>query len=188
MRAAGIHTDIAADGAGELRARIGRVEIAVGGNGIGYGKIGDAGLDGCGAVGEIDLQDARHLGKTDDDGILLRNRAAGKRGARPARHDRNAVTMTVFQHRGDLLRGLGKGDRERQTAIGHEGVRLEGNELARLMHETAFRQEIEEIGDDFAAARKNRRARLQKRDLIHISPPQSTSGLFSLPLSIGRCK
>ena len=30
MRAAGIHRDIAADGAGELRGRIGRVEEAVG--------------------------------------------------------------------------------------------------------------------------------------------------------------
>ena len=206
VRAAGIHADIAADGAGELGTRVRRVEIAVGGYGIGNRKIGDAGLDGRRAVGVIDLQDARHLGKADDDRVLLRDRAAGKRGARPARHDGHAVAMTVFQHRRDLFRRLRQGDGERQAAIGDEGVSLEGHQLARLMHEAAFRQEVEEIDNDFPAAGKHRGARLQEPDLIHIlaSPAFSThntgckstmpffghmqSGLFFLPLPITRRK
>ena len=44
MRAARIHADIAADRAGELRGRIGRVEEAVGGDRLGNREIGDAGL------------------------------------------------------------------------------------------------------------------------------------------------
>jgi hypothetical protein len=85
MRAARIHADIAADRAGELRGRVGRVEEALGHDLAGDGEIGDAGLHLRDAVGIVDLEDAVHLGDADDDRVLLRDRAAGQRGAGPAR-------------------------------------------------------------------------------------------------------
>ena len=51
MRAAGIVGDIAAEGAGELRGRVGRIEEAVRRHRLGDREIGDAGLDAGVAVG-----------------------------------------------------------------------------------------------------------------------------------------
>ena len=90
MRAARVHRDVAADGAGELRGRVGRVEEAVGPDRFGDREIGDAGLDPRVAVGEVDLEDAVHLGQAEDDRVLLRDGAAGERGAGAARHDVDA--------------------------------------------------------------------------------------------------
>ena len=69
---------------------IGRIEKALGRDGLGNREIGDAGLDPRVAVGEIDLEDAGHLGEADDDRVLLRDRAAGERSAGAARHDVDA--------------------------------------------------------------------------------------------------
>ena len=44
MRAARIHPDVAADGAGELRGRVGSVKEPVGSDRLGNRQIGDAGL------------------------------------------------------------------------------------------------------------------------------------------------
>jgi hypothetical protein len=95
VRAAGIHADIAADRAGELRRRVGRVEEAVGGNLVGNAQIGDARLHARRAVLVIDLENARHLRDADDNRVFLGDRAAGKRCARPARHHRDAVFRAV---------------------------------------------------------------------------------------------
>ncbi len=91
MRAARVHPDIAADGAGELRGGIGRVEEPVGPDGLRDREIGDAGLDARVAVGEVDLENAAHLAQAEDDRVLLRNGAAGQRGSRAARHDVDAA-------------------------------------------------------------------------------------------------
>ena len=90
MRAAGVHADVAADRAGELRGRVGRVEEPVRRHGFGNGEIGDARLDPRVAVGEVDLENAVHLGEAEDDRVLLRDRAAGQRSAGAARHDVDA--------------------------------------------------------------------------------------------------
>ena len=91
MRAAGVHGDVAGDGAGELARRIGRVEEARMRDRLGDGEVGDAGLHARGAVVEIDVEDAVHLGDAEDDGVLLREGAAGERGAGAARHDLDAI-------------------------------------------------------------------------------------------------
>jgi hypothetical protein len=87
MRAARIHADIAADRAGELGRRIGRVEKAVCKDRVGNRQIGDAGLNARITIGKIDLEDPVHLGQADDDSVLLRNGAAGERRAGAARHE-----------------------------------------------------------------------------------------------------
>ena len=50
-----------------------------------------------------DVEHAVHLGDAEDDGVLLRDGAAGKRGAGPARHDLDAVLVAELQHRRHLL-------------------------------------------------------------------------------------
>ena len=84
--------------AGELRGRVGRVEEALRRDRAGDGEIGDAGLDPGGAVGEVDVEDAVHLGDADDDRVLLRDGAAGERGAGAARHHLDALLMAEAQH------------------------------------------------------------------------------------------
>ena len=51
------------------------------------GEIGDAALHARRPVVEIDVEHAIHLGDADDDGVLLRDGAARKRGAGAPRHD-----------------------------------------------------------------------------------------------------
>ena len=58
MHAAGIFRHVAADGAGDLRGRIGRVIKAGMRHRVRHREIGDAGLDHGDAVVEIDLADA----------------------------------------------------------------------------------------------------------------------------------
>ncbi len=91
VHAAGILRDIAANGAGDLRGRVGRVIEAVIGDRRGDAEIGDAGLRGHRAVVEIDVEDAVELAHAEQDRILQRQRAAGERGAGAARHHADAV-------------------------------------------------------------------------------------------------
>ena len=91
MRAAGVHVDVAADHAGELAGRVGRVEEAAGPDRVGDADIGDAGLHHGAAIGVVDVEDAVHPHHADDHGILHRQRAAGQRRAGAAGHHANAV-------------------------------------------------------------------------------------------------
>ena len=61
MHAAGILRDIAADGAGDLRGRIGRVIEALVLDRLGDAEIGDAGLHHRDAIDVIDLADAENF-------------------------------------------------------------------------------------------------------------------------------
>ena len=51
-------------------------------DGAGNAKVGDAGLDGCGTVLVVDVEDAVELGETEHDPVFERQRAARKPGAR----------------------------------------------------------------------------------------------------------
>jgi hypothetical protein len=189
VRAAGIHPDVPANGAGELRTRIRRIEEAVGRNRIGNIEIGHARLNRRRAVEQVDIQDARHLRQTDDDRVLLRNGAAGERGAGAPRHDRNAVAAAIFEHRGHVLRRLGKNDRERHPPIGDKRIRLEGLEAALVADEAAFRQQIGKIGDDFPPTVEDGLPWLQKADrLRHERLPFTAKWYFLLTTNACRPK
>ncbi len=172
MRPAGVHADIAADRAGELGRRVGRVEEAFRRDLAGDGEIGDAGLHLRGAVGVVDRKDAVHLGDADDDGILLRDGAAGERGARPARHHRHALLAAELQDRRDLLRRRGQHHRQRQAAIGGQRIRLIGAPLVLGGDQRLGRDQPGEAGDDLLAARQDSRIGQRKGDGGHgaVSP------------------
>ena len=107
MQPAGVFRDIAADGAGDLAGRIGRIIKAFAFDRAGDGGIGDARLQGDAAIFVIDLEDAAHPPHADQDAVGARQRAAGERGARAARHDRHARLGGIAQNGGNLFGVLG---------------------------------------------------------------------------------
>ena len=126
MGAAGIHGDVAGDGAGELARRVGRVEEAAAGDGVGDVDVGDAGLDGGDAVLVVDGKDAVEAGEADDDAVGRRQGAAGERRAGAAGDHLDVVLAEELQDRGDLLGRGRQHDGERGGAVGGERVGLVG--------------------------------------------------------------
>ena len=92
---AGVLRHIAADGAGDLAGRIGRVVEAVAFHRLGDREVGDARLHHGDAVVVVDLEDAVELRHAEQDAVGQRQRAARQRGAGAARHDLHFVGAAV---------------------------------------------------------------------------------------------
>ena len=122
VHAARILRDIAADRAGDLARRIGRVIEAGGFDRLGDRQIGDAGLGDDAAVVVIDLEDAVEFGHAEEHAVGERQGAARQRGAGAARHDLDAVLLAIAQDRGDLLDPRRQHDDHRQLPIGGQPV------------------------------------------------------------------
>ena len=90
MHAARVLGDIAADGAGDLRAGVGRIVEAVGRGRLGDGEVAHAGLHHGEARHRVEMHDLLHLGQRQHHAVLVRQRAARKAGAGAARHHRHA--------------------------------------------------------------------------------------------------
>jgi len=93
VHAAGVLGDVAADGAGDLRRRVGRVIQAIRRGRLGDGEIAHAGLDSGGAIQGIDFKDAVELREREQHALGMRQRAAGKAGAGAARDHGDTVLM-----------------------------------------------------------------------------------------------
>jgi hypothetical protein len=117
MRAARVHRDVAADRAGKLRGRVGRVEKAFGPNRFGNRQIGHTGFHPGEAIGEVHLQDAVHLGQRDDDRVFLRDRPARERRAGAARNDVDLLVPAEPQHARDFLGRARQRHCERQPSV-----------------------------------------------------------------------
>ena len=167
MGAARVHRDIAADRAGELGGRIGRIEEALRPDCFRDREIGHARFDPRIAVGEVDLENAAHLGQRDDDGVLLRDRAARERGAGAARHDIDLLVAAEPHDARDLLGRARQRDRERQAAVGGERVGLERAPPEFVGNQAFGRQDRREALDDRAAARQDRLVQARKGDVGH---------------------
>ncbi len=178
MGAAGVHRDIAGDGAGELARRVRRVEETGMGDLAGDRQIGDAGLHPHGAIGEIDVQHAVHLGDAEHNGVLLRDRATAERGAGAARHHRHALGVAEGEDGRDLLRRLGQDDNHRQPSIGGQRVGLEGTPLVLFGDHALAGDDGPERGDDAVALRQHVAARRGKGNGHGVLPvPASPSRL-----------
>ncbi len=143
MHAARVLGDIAADRAGDLARRIGRVVEAGMLNRVSDAEIGDARLDDGAAIGEIDVEDAVELAETEEHAVGERQGAAGQRGAGAARHDLDAFLLAIAQDARNLIGGLGEDDDHRRLAIGGQAVAFIGAAL-RLGNDDAL------AGDDAA--------------------------------------
>jgi len=125
MHAARIFRHIAADGAGDLRRRIGRVIKAGGLHRLRHCKIGDAGLHHRDAVVVVDLANAVELRKAEQHAVAERQGAARERGAGAARHDLDALAVAETEHSRHLLGGLRQYHDHWQLTIGGQAVALE---------------------------------------------------------------
>ena len=105
VRAAGVLRHVAADGADRLRRRIGRVEIPLRGDTLGYMRINDSGLDDDLPVGKVDIENAVHARQADNDAARSRQRASAQAGARAAADKGNSVPGTQTDHCLHLLSG-----------------------------------------------------------------------------------
>ena len=167
MGAARVHRDVAADRAGELGGRIGRVKEALRPDRFRNREIGHARFDAREAVGEVDLEDAAHLGQGDDDRVFLRDRAARERGPGAARHDIDLLVAAEPHDARDLLGRARQRHRERQAAVGSERVGLERPPAGFVGNEAFGRQDRRQALDDRPAARKDRLVEAGKGDVGH---------------------
>ncbi len=147
MRPARIHRDIARDGAGKLRRRIGGVEEILLLDRAGHGQVRAPGLDPDVAVLVVGLDHLVHPRDAQDHAIRRRQRAAGKRRARPARHDRHAHVMADLQHGRDLFGRTGQDHGQRRAAIGGQRVAFIGAGFGNVGNHAA-------VGQDPRAARQ----------------------------------
>ena len=130
MHAPGVLRHVAADRAGDLRRRIGRIIEPGMLDCLRDGEIGDARLDHRDAVVEIDFFDTVELGHAEQHAILKRQSSARQRGTGAARHHFDALGMAVSQHAADLLGGRRQHHHHGKLPIGGEPVRLVGPHLA----------------------------------------------------------
>ena len=104
VHAAGILRHVAADGAGDLRGRIGRIVEARVLDRLRDREVGDARLGHHHAVLEVDLADAVELGHAEQYAVGERQRAARQRGAGAARHHLDAFGVAIARARGKPAR------------------------------------------------------------------------------------
>ena len=169
MGAAGVHRDVAGDGAGELAGRVGRVEEVVRLHRPGHAQVGAPGLHADEAVVEVDLQHLRQPGHPEHHAVRGRQRAAGEAGAGAARHHRHPLGGADAHDRRHLLGRGRQHDRERRAAVGRQGVALVGADLGRVVDHRVRRQHLLQPPHDLGLAREDRRIRLGH---LHRSPPR----------------
>ena len=141
MRPARIHRDVARDGAGQLRGRVGRIEEVVLLHRAGHAEVRAPGLHPDVAVVVIGLNHVIELGHAQDHAIRRGQRAARQRRARAARHHRHLHLVADFQHLGHLLGVRWQHRAERRAFVGGQGVALVGLGLEFVMDHRVFRQD-----------------------------------------------
>jgi hypothetical protein len=152
VHAARVLGHVAADRAGDLARRIGRVVQAVRRRGLADGEVAHAALHARRARERIDVEDAVELGEAQRHAQPVRQRAARKPRARAARHHRHVEPVARAQHRGDLLLALGQGDDERMLAIGGQSVAFVGRDVLALPEQRARGQQRRQRADDLGLA------------------------------------
>ena len=164
MHAAGILGDVAADRAGDLRGRIGRIIKSGMRHRLAEGEVGHPGLGHHGAVIEVDLADALELAEAEQHRVGQRQRAARQRGAGAARNDLDALLETVFQHLRHLRGRVRQHHDHRRLAIGGQTVGLVGDHFIGAVDDALARHDGAQRADDGGAAAKDRLIRCRHHD------------------------
>ena len=156
MHAAGILRDIAADAAGDLRRRIGRVIEALLLDRLRHRQIGDARLDHGDAIVVVDLADMVEFAEAEEDAVAERQRAARQRSAGAARHDLDALLVAIGENGRDLRRGLRQYHHHGQLPIGGQPVAFERPHPLFGGDDAFARHDALEGRDNLAAALEHR--------------------------------
>ena len=131
MRPTGVHTNIPGDGAGELARRVGGVEKPVRFHRAGDGKIGHAGLHADETIFVVHLKHLSEPRDAENDAVRRRQRSAGKRSARSARHHRDAQFGADFQNGGDFFGRSWQHGGQRRALICRQSVAFVHSDLFR---------------------------------------------------------
>ena len=154
VRAAGIGGAVAADRAGALARRVGRVVKAGAGQPLVEGRVDHAWLDDGVSVAEIDFPDFAHPGEHDHHAAAHRQPAAGEAGARTTRDERHAALVAKLHHRGDFGSRVGKHRHARAVLLDDESVALVDGQIGmRIQHAVRAQQAAQLVGN---AVRRNR--------------------------------
>ena len=150
MRTAGILGDIAADGARDLRGRIGRVEKSIRLDRVGDVQIDDAALDFDAPVLAIDFQDPIHLRGADHRGCVQRKASTGKAGTGAARNERDAAAMQRRKHGADLRRRARKQQHVGDAFLDGPSVALVHLELGRARNNSVSAENFAKFAEKVA--------------------------------------
>ena len=110
------------------------------------------------------LEHAVHLGDADDDGVLLRDGAAGERGAGAARHDLDALAWQNLSTADTSSVVEGSTTASGMLAVGGERVGLEGAPLVLRDDQRLGRDERPQAGDNLVAAGEHARIGFREAD------------------------
>ena len=124
VHAARVFGHIAADGAGDLAGRIGRVVQPVGRCGFRDGQVAHAALHGGRARSHVNVEDLVELGQRQRHAQPMGHGAARQARTSPARDHGYGQRMTGFQHRLDLGVGFRQRHHQRALAVGGQAIAL----------------------------------------------------------------
>ena len=153
VHAAGVLGHVAADAAGDLAARVGRVVQPQRCRGLADGQVAHAALHDGGARQLVQLEDLVELGQRQRHAQRVRQRAAGQAGAGAARHHRHPQRMAGAQHRSHLRLGFGQRHQQRLLAVGGEAVAFIGHRVLAAPQQRMRRQQRLQRGQHLGLAR-----------------------------------
>ena len=173
VHAARVLGDVAADRAGDLARRVGRIVEARLRDRIRDAEVGHARLRDHAAVLEVDLEDPVELAEPQHDPVGERQSAARERGAGAARHDLDPLGIAQAQDLGHLRGGLGQHDRHRHRAVGREAIALIGAQLVLGRDHPLARHDLPQAQHDLRALGERRRVGLRH---AHRGGPLAAAG------------
>ncbi len=124
VHAARVLGDVAADRAGDLRGRIGRVEKPAGRSRLRDREIGDAGLHARRARHRVEREDAPHFRERQQHAVTHGERPAREAGAGAAGDDRHFQLVAGGEHLPHFLFVRGQRHHHRQLPVSREAVAL----------------------------------------------------------------
>ncbi|MNS60102.1 hypothetical protein D3C72_930810 [compost metagenome] len=151
VHAARVLGHVAADGAGDLRGRVGCVIEIVRRGGLGDGQVAHAGLDHGGARIGIDREDALELGQRQHQPAGDGHRPAREARAGAARHHRHPEFVAQAQDGADLLLGVGQHYGLGHLAVGGQAVALVRHGVLGLPEHGGGRQDTGQAGQQCGA-------------------------------------
>ncbi len=122
VHAARVLGHVAADGAGDLRGRVGGVVQAVGRGRLGNGQIAHTRLHARRTRHRVEREDALHLRQRQEHALRVRQRTAREAGAGAARHHRQFEFAAGAQNTADLVLVRRQCHHHRQFAVGRQPV------------------------------------------------------------------
>src|SRR6266516_2968680 len=144
MWAAGIFTHIAADSARALTTRVGYIVKSLRVQGVAQVQIDQSRLYNCAEIVVINLEDAIHASKNDDDSAIDGNGAAAQTCPCSSWHDRHIIMSCYFDYSGHVLCRGGQDHNIRCTAV-DRGIIFVQHQVIGRMQDVARSKQRNEI-------------------------------------------